>query len=146
MAHFATRLEDAGANALVMFNRFLSARHRPSDAVRRPNLQLSHSYESLLVLRWLAIIRDHVDLDLAATTGMHESEDVVKAILAGANVAMMTSALLRNGPAHAATVIEGVERWFDERSYVSADQARGSLSRRTSRTRVRSNAPTIWRR
>jgi dihydroorotate dehydrogenase (fumarate) len=130
MAHFATRLEDAGANALVMFNRFYQPDIDLATLTVKPNLQLSHSYESLLVLRWLAIVRDHVSADLAATTGMHEAEDVVKAILAGANVAMMTSALLRNGPAHAATVIEGVQRWFDERDYASVDQARGSLSQK----------------
>ena len=130
MANMAVRLADAGADALVLFNRFYQPDIDLDDLAVAPNLHLSHSAESLLVLRWLAILRDHVSIDLGATTGLHESDDAVKAILAGANITMMASSLLRNGPGHIGEVVSGVTSWFDERAYASIDQARGSLSQK----------------
>lgn len=130
MAHMAKRLADAGADALVMFNRFYQPDIDLEELAVAPNLRLSHSAEGLVVLRWLAIVRDHLSIDLAATTGIHEADDAVKAILAGADVAMMASGLLRNGPSHAATVLGDLREWFETGGYSSVDQARGSLSQR----------------
>ncbi len=130
MAHMAIRLAEAGADGLVLFNRFYQPDIDLDTLTVAPNLHLSHSPEGLVVLRWLAILRDYLTIDLAATTGIHEAADAVKAILAGANVAMMASALLRNGPAQLASVAQGVQAWFDERDYASVGQARGSLSQK----------------
>jgi len=130
MANMAVRLQAAGADGVVMFNRFYQPDIDLEELTIAPDLHLSHSTEGLIVLRWLAILRDHLTIDIAATTGIHESDDAVKAILAGANVTMMASALLRNGPGHLATVITGVRQWFDDRGYDSIDQARGSLSQK----------------
>jgi dihydroorotate dehydrogenase (fumarate) len=76
----------------------------------------------------MAILYNRVNASLAASSGVHDPEDAVKLILAGADVVMMTSALLRNGPEHVGTVLRGLKQWFDERQYVSLTQARGSLS------------------
>ena len=97
-----------------------------------PNLVLSEPAEMRLILRWMAILRGRVDADLAATTGVHSAEDVIKLILAGANVAMMTSALLKHGPRRITTVIDGLTEWFTDRGYESLTQARGSLSQASS--------------
>ena len=126
--NIAGRLAAAGADGLVLFNRFYQPDIDLDELTAAPNLILSTSEEVRLVLRWVAILRGRVDADLAATTGVHSVADVVKAILVGADVTMMASALLRNGPAHLAEVLAGVTAWFTERDYVSLSQARGSLS------------------
>jgi dihydroorotate dehydrogenase (fumarate) len=127
-ANMARRLAEAGADALVVFNRF----YQPDIDLRTldvtPDLELSTSSEMRLTLRWIAIMAGRVDADLAATTGVHSAEDVVKLLLAGAQVTMMTSALLRHGPGHLTTVLDEVQRWFTERDYDSLQQARGSVS------------------
>lgn len=127
-ANMARRLAEAGADALVLFNRFYQPDIDLETLSVVPNLVLSNPAEMRLVLRWMAILRGRVDAQLAATTGVHDAEAVVKLILAGADVAMMTSALLTHGPAHVTTVVDGVRRWFSEHDYVSVDQARGSVS------------------
>jgi dihydroorotate dehydrogenase (fumarate) len=127
-AHMASRLVDAGADALVIFNRF----YQPdidTDALEVvPRLVLSDPAELRLVLRWLAILHGKVDCDLAATTGVHEAADAIKATLAGATITMMASALLRHGPARLTEVRDGLETWLSERSFESIAQARGSMS------------------
>ncbi len=131
MSNIARRLVDAGADALVLFNRFYQPEIDLEHLTVSPHLELSSPAELRMVLRWIAILRGQLDASLAATTGVHTAEDVVKAILAGADVAMMTSALLHNGPGHIADVLRDVNAWFTEREYVSTDQARGSLSQRS---------------
>ncbi len=126
--NMARRLISEGAESLVLFNRFYQPDIDLETLSVVPALELSSSVEMRLVLRWMAILRGRIEADLAATTGVHHAEDVVKLILAGADVAMMTSALLQRGPQHLTTVLEGVHRWFNEREYVSSDQARGSMS------------------
>ncbi len=132
MANMAQRLVDAGADGLVLFNRF----YQPDidlDAMEvSPNLVLSTSDELRLPLTWIGILRGRLDASLAATSGVHTAEDVVKLVLAGADVTMMASALLRHGPGHLADVRLGVEQWFAERDYVSVEQAKGSLSQQSS--------------
>lgn len=127
-ANMARQLVDAGADALVLFNRFYQPDIDLEDLVVRPNIVLSTPAEMRLALRWIAILRGRVDTNLAATTGVHDAEGVVKLMLAGADVAMMTSALLLHGPEHVAHVVEGVREWFETRGYDSVNQARGSLS------------------
>jgi dihydroorotate dehydrogenase (fumarate) len=127
-ANMARRLSDAGADGLVVFNRFYQPDIDLETLEVSPNLELSTSVEMRLTLRWIAIMAGRVDTDLAATTGVHNASDVVKLILAGADVTMMTSALLHHGPAHLSSVLDGIRRWFSERDYVSLDQARGSVS------------------
>ncbi len=130
--HMCRRLVEAGADGLVLFNRFYQPDIDLDELTVAPNLVLSTSAEIRLVMRWMAILRDRVDASLAATTGVWDAEDAVKLILAGADVVMMTSALLHHGPDHAATVIAGMRDWFESHEYASVDEARGSLSQRSS--------------
>ncbi|MEM9035241.1 MAG: dihydroorotate dehydrogenase-like protein [Actinomycetota bacterium] len=128
MAHMAHRLSDAGVDGLVLFNRF----YQPDIDLERlevtPDLVLSTRAELRLVLRWMAILRGRVEADLAATSGVHAVEDVVKLLLAGADVVMMASSLLANGPGHAGFVLNGVREWFTSQGYESLDHARGAMS------------------
>lgn len=128
MASMARRFADAGADGLVLFNRFYQPDIDLDSLSVVPNLVLSTSAELRLVLRWIAILHGRVDLDLAATTGVHQPEDAVKALLAGATVTMMASALLRHGPAHLSLVRQGLTDWLAAHDYDSVEQARGSLS------------------
>ena len=128
IANLSRRLVDAGADALVLFNRFYQPDIDLEQLTVAPNLSLSRPGELRHVLRWLAILRGQLSCSLGATTGVHTPEDAVKAILAGADVTMMTSALLANGAGHVSTVLDGMISWFDERGYESTNQARGSLS------------------
>ncbi len=130
--HMARSLSDAGADGLVLFNRFYQPDIDLDDLSVRPNLILSTSAEMRLVLRWMAILRGRVHASLAASTGVHTAEDATKLLLAGADVVMMTSALLEHGPERLNTVLTGLTRWFGERGYDSLRQARGSLSQEAS--------------
>ncbi len=132
MAHMARRLVDAGADALVLFNRFYQPDIDLDELTVAPNLVLSTSTEMRLVLRWMALLRGRVDAQLAATTGVQQATDAVKLILSGADVVMVASALLRHGPEYIGTLRNGLQHWFDERDYTGLDQARGSLSQRSS--------------
>jgi dihydroorotate dehydrogenase (fumarate) len=128
--NMALRLDEAGADGLVLFNRF----YQPDLDVERlevvPNLVLSTSTELRLRLRWVAILYGHLDADLAVTGGVHTAEDVLKAMMAGASVAMMTSALLEHGIEHLARVRASLVRWMEEHDYASIRQMRGAMSQR----------------
>ncbi len=126
--HMAHRLISAGADGLVLFNRFYQPDIDLDDLSVAPNLQLSTSIESRLPLRWIGILRPTTTASLAATSGVHTGEDAVKLILAGADVAMMTSALLENGPYHVSEVLATLTEWFTDHDYESIAQARGSVS------------------
>ena len=126
--HMARQLVDAGANALVIFNRFYQPDIDTDSLEVVPRLTLSDSAELRLVLRWLAILHGRVECDLAATTGIHQADDAVKATLAGATITMMASALLRHGPTRLTEVRDGLEDWLAARSFESISQARGSMS------------------
>jgi len=127
----ARQLDNAGANALVMFNRF----YQPDFDIEAldvvPSLALSHSYELLLRLHWVGIVYGTVKADLAVTGGVHTAVDVLKSMMAGARVAMMTSALLRNGLGHVRVVLDDLARWMEEHEYESIRQMQGSMSRRS---------------
>lgn len=129
-AHMAAGLVDAGADALVLFNRFYQPDVSPMTREIVPSLELSSSSELRLPLRWLGLLHGRLDADLAATTGIHSGLDVARALLAGADVTMMTSALLRNGPAHVATCEQQLVDWAVEHGYESVAQLRGSASQR----------------
>ena len=128
MGHMARRLVDAGADSIVIFNRFYQPDIDLETMQVRPGLDLSTPAELTLVIRWLAILYGKVECDLAATTGIHSGEAAVKAILAGANVAMMASGLLRYGPEALGKVRDGVADWLEANEYDSVSQARGSIS------------------
>ena len=132
MGNMASRLTDAGADGLVLFNRFYQPDIDLELLSVEPNLVLSTSDEMRLVLRWMAILFGRVGSSLAATTGVHTVEDVVKLILAGADVTMLASALLRYGPELISSLLDGLTGWLDERGYESVNQARGSLSQLSS--------------
>ena len=132
MGHMAKRLVDAGADGLVLFNRFYQPDFDLDSLEVTPNLKLSTQDELRLVLRWMAILSGRIEADLAATTGVHTSEEVVKLILAGADITMVASALLQHGPKHLTTLVEGLRSWLWTNEYSSVAQARGSLSQRNS--------------
>jgi dihydroorotate dehydrogenase (fumarate) len=130
-ANIAMRLDDAGADGLVLFNRFYQPDFDVESLEVVPRLTLSHPDELLLRLHWAAILSDHVEADLAVTGGVHSAIDVVKCILAGASVAMMASALLQKGIHHAFSVLTDLHRWLEEHEYDSVRQMCGSMSRRS---------------
>jgi len=131
MANMAHRVDQAGANALVLFNRFYQPDFDLEKLEAVPTLTLSSSYELLLRLHWVAILFGHVRADLAVTGGVHTAHDVLKAMMAGARVAMMTSALLKNGIGHFRTVLAGLLGWMEEHEYASIRQMQGSMSYRS---------------
>ncbi len=128
LANVAQKLDQAGADGLVLFNRF----YQPDIDLEKldvtPGLELSTSYELRLPLRWLAILYGHVKASLAATSGVHTAEDVLKAMMVGADVAMMASALIKNGPEHVGKVLKDLTAWMEEHEYESIEQMKGSMS------------------
>ena len=128
MGNMARRLEEAGADGLVLFNRFYQPDFDIENLEVVPHLLLSTSSELRLPLRWIAILYDRVEADLALTTGIHTVEDVLKGLMAGASVTMMASELLRNGVGRLNEILIDLERWLDEYEYESLSQLQGSLS------------------
>jgi dihydroorotate dehydrogenase (fumarate) len=129
---FARELEAAGADGLVLFNRFYQPDINLDTLLVEPRLELSSASESLLRIRWLAIMHGRVNCSLAITGGVHEYDDVLKSLLAGADVTHMCSALLRRGPEHLATVLYSLNKWLDDREYTSVTQLKGSMSQQKS--------------
>jgi dihydroorotate dehydrogenase (fumarate) len=128
LPHMAEQFVEAGASGLVLFNRFYQPDIDLEELEVVPNLKLSSPSELRLPLRWVAILSRRVRASLAITTGVHSAEDVLKALLVGADVAMMASALLRSGPGHAIGVLDGVRSWLEENEYESVSQLKGSMS------------------
>lgn len=128
LSHFAAAAQSAGADALVLFNRFYGADLDLDDMSVHPRLELSTSWESLVALRWIAILRSQrADLGLAATSGVHEAADVVKALAVGADVACVASALMRHGPTHLSTLRAGLAGWLADHDYASVQELRGCM-------------------
>jgi dihydroorotate dehydrogenase (fumarate) len=127
----ARRLEQAGANALVLFNRFYQPDFDLENLEVVPNLILSTPHELLLRLTWLAVLYGKIQADLAVTGGVHTGGDVLKSMMAGARVAMMTSALFKHGIGHLATVRAELLKWMEEHEYESIQQMQGSMSQRS---------------
>jgi dihydroorotate dehydrogenase (fumarate) len=126
----ARRLQETGADALVLFNRFYQPTIDLETLEVVPDLVLSSSMESRLPLRWIAILYGRVEASLAATTGVHTHLDVLRMLMAGADVTMMASALLMNGARHLATVLQDLQNWMVEKEYVSVAQMKGSMSQK----------------
>ncbi len=122
------QLEEAGADALILFNRFYQPDFDLDTETVVPNLNLSESSELLLRLRWTAILRDKIKADLAITGGVHTAEDAIKGLLAGADVLMLASALLQNGIEHLQTMLSGMEEWMADKKYGSVNEIRGRMS------------------
>ena len=131
LANLAGQLAEAGANGLVLFNRFYQPDVNIEALEVAPRLELSSSVELRLPLRWVAILHRRFGVSLAASTGVHTAEDVIKTLLAGADVAMTTSALLRHGPDHLRLLESGLRDWMDRHHYETVDQLRGLLSQRS---------------
>ena len=130
-ANTASRLADAGAAGLVLFNRFLQPDIDLETMTVRPELHLSSNDEMRLPLRWIAILRGRVPVSLAASSGVQTSDDVVKLLLAGADAVMLASALLRDGPGLLRKLTDGLGSWLEEREYASVEQLKGSMSQET---------------
>ena len=127
-ANILKRIDQSGARGLVLFNRFYQPDFDLDTMQVRPRLVLSTSDELTLRLRWAAILCHQIDSDIAVTGGVHTAKDVVKSLLAGASVAMMTSAILHNGIPHIRSVLQEVERWMQDKGYKSVESMRGVLS------------------
>lgn len=128
LSNMARRLVEAGADGLVLFNRFYQPDFDIENLEVVPHLLLSTSSELRLPLRWIAILYGRVETDLALTTGVHTVEDVLKGLMAGAQVTMLASELLRNGIGRLNDILVDLERWLVEYEYESVNQLLGSLS------------------
>jgi len=131
LPNLAKRIVDAGANALVLFNRFYQPDFDLEELEVVPNLILSTSHDLRLPLRWIAILYGRIQADFALTSGVHTAQDVLKAMMAGANVAMMTSALLESGIGRIMHILIDLQEWMEEHEYESIEQMRGSMSQRS---------------
>ncbi len=130
LPHMAKRLVKAGANGLVLFNRFYQPDFDLDELKVVPDLELSTSQDLRLPLRWIAILYGHVTADFALTSGVHTGHDALKAIMAGSSVAMMASELLAHGPGRLPHIIAGIEHWMEENEYESIAQMKGCMSQR----------------
>ena len=130
MANMAQQMADAGADGLVMFNRFYQPDINLATGTIIPSLDLSDSTELRLRLRWTAILANFLTCDLAITGGVHTAEDVIKSIMAGANAAMMASALIKNGIDHLTTVLDDLENLMTQYEFESITAIRGQMSQR----------------
>ena len=131
LANMARRLDEAGANGLVLFNRFYQPDLDLDKLEVWPHVELSTSAEMKLPLRWIAILYGRVKANLAATSGIHTPEDMLKVLMAGADVGMICSAFYQHGLGHAAAVLSGMERWMTQRDYASVTQLKGSMSQKS---------------
>ena len=128
LTNFVPRLARAGANGVVLFNRYLEPDIDLERLQITPQLVLSNRNELRLPLRWIAILRDQVPISLAATSGIHYPEDVIKMLLVGADVCMLTSTLLRHGVEYVSEMLKAIQNWLDANDYASVEQLKGSMS------------------
>ena len=131
MSNMAKKLDEAGADALVMFNRFYQPDFDLEKLEVAPNLMLSTNWEMRLPLRWIAILYGNVKASMAATSGIHSHLDAIKIIMAGGDVAMMCSELLLNGVNRIGQVVEGMKLWMEENEYDSIEMMKGSMSQKS---------------
>lgn len=128
LPHFAKRLAEAGADGLVLFNRFYQPDIDANELDIEPRLHLSHSPELLPRLRWLALLHDRIGCDLSITGGVHTGIDAIKSLMAGADSIQLVSALLMNGPGYLSEVISEMKAWMEEKEYSDLDELRGCMS------------------
>ena len=131
LPHFLHRLVDAGANGLVLFNRFYQPDFDVEELDVTHTLDLSTSAELRLPLRWISILNGSLDADFALTSGVHTGLDVIKAMMAGARVAMTTSELLHNGIGRIREILDEVQSWMAEHEYLSIADMQGSMSQKS---------------
>jgi dihydroorotate dehydrogenase (fumarate) len=124
----ARRLDLAGADGLVLFNRFLQPDIDPETLAVAPGTSLSRAGEARLPMTWIALLHGRIDASLAATTGVEGAKELIKYLLAGADVVMTASALLRHGPDHAAVMLDGLRRWMGRKGFTAVDDFRGLLA------------------
>lgn len=130
MANMAKRLDEVGVDGLVMFNRFYQPDIDLAELSVKPNVLLSTPQAMRLPLRWIAILYGRIQADLAATSGVHLAEDVIKMLMAGAKITMMASALMRHGIEHLKVVEQGMREWLETYEYESVRQMQGSMSQK----------------
>lgn len=130
LPNMARRLTQAGASGLALFNRFYQPDFDLETLTVIPRLELSASRDLRLPLQWISLLYGNVGADLALTSGVHTPEDALKALMAGASVAMMASELLAHGPERVAAILAGMAAWMEEHDYISVEQMRGSMSLR----------------
>jgi dihydroorotate dehydrogenase (fumarate) len=128
LPHLAQRLVAAGANGLVLFNRFLEPDIDLESFRTKAQIELSTSHELRLPLRWIAILHDQVPISLAAVSGIHSATDAIKAILSGADVVMTASALYRNGVGYVQAMKDELIQWMEDHQFASLDDIRGNMS------------------
>ena len=130
LARMAKRLDQAGANALVLFNRFFQPDIELESLEIQPFALYSMPIDAKLPLRWIAILYDHIAANLAATGGIHRGTDALKMLMAGADATMLCSVLMRKGVEHIATIEKEMRDWLTEHDYKSVDQLKGSMSQK----------------
>ncbi|MDQ8194639.1 dihydroorotate dehydrogenase-like protein [Coraliomargarita sp. SDUM461004] len=128
LPHFAKRLAAAGADSLVCFNRFYQPDIDTEELDIRPMLDLSHSHELRMRLRWLAYLSGRIDAKLAVSGGVHTGIDAVKSLMAGADVVQIVSCLLINGPEQVKEMLDELQGWMQEKEYTSLDELRGCMN------------------
>jgi dihydroorotate dehydrogenase (fumarate) len=129
LAHTAKELCESGADGLVLFHRGYMPYLNLDTLEVAPTLPLSTSQQVLLPLRWIAILRDHLEASLAAAGGVHTPRDAIRLLLAGADAVMMSSALVEHGPEHLGALEQGLRDWMEQHEYASVRQLKGSASR-----------------
>lgn len=130
VGHVISQLKQAGVDGVALFNRFYQPDIDLEDLQVKPKIYLSSSVESLERIRWLALLYGQVGVDLAATGGFHRAEDVIKAILAGADAVCLCSVLLQRGEQALCEILRGITRWMEEKEYSSVTQMKGSVCQR----------------
>jgi len=138
MGYFVRQLESAGADGVVLFNRFYQPEMNLDTLEVQPELHLSHPYEALLRMHWIARLYDKVDLSLAATGGVHGAPQALKLLLAGASVVHLCAVLLQRGPAVLAEILQEMQQWMEEKEYESVYQMMGSACQ------VKAIDPEAW--
>jgi dihydroorotate dehydrogenase (fumarate) len=130
LPNFIQHIADAGADGVVLFNRFYQPDFDLEELEVTPTLTLSTSEEMRLPLRWIALLYGRIEIDFALTTGVHQGVDLIKAMMAGAKVAMTTSALLKQGMGYATKLLADVQLWMEDHEYESIEQMQGSMSQK----------------
>lgn len=131
MANVAKQLDAAGANALVLFNRFYQPDFDLNELEVFPSLSLSTPYEIRLPLMWIAILHGKIKASIAATRGVHSHVEILKYIMAGADIVMTTSSLLQQGIPHLTSMLNDLRRWMEDHEYTSIAQMKGSMSQKS---------------
>jgi dihydroorotate dehydrogenase (fumarate) len=131
MSNMAKKFDEAGADALVLFNRFYQPDIDLENLAVVPNLVLSSSESMRIPLRWIAILYGKVKADLAATTGVHTAEDVLKMLMVGADVTQLCATLLQNGIGRIKEILDDMNKWMEDHEYESVKQMKGSMSHKS---------------